>query len=383
MTIRIAPIYAMIFWCWCPLPAMAQQLWNASNRNATKETVSLHYSLQHFYAGGQVLLGHQDALAYGVGWRYEPGRSDVLEVTGAYPALYGWELGNLELDSTRNLDGVPFDFMRRAIRQGYDSGAVITLSWHANNPLTGKTAWDPVAGTVKGILPGGDRHVLFLSWLDKIAAFIGSLRGPRGEPIPVLFRPWHELTGNWFWWGQNLCTPSEFRQMWQLTVERLQIHHQLNNILWVYNTSDFDNAAHFLDRYPGNESVDVISFDSYMYPTKEGDGSQKYSERVGRSLGTLRHLGDSLHKVPALAETGYEAIPESDWFTKIVRPLMKSNPVSYVLFWRNAGKMPDTQKMHFYVPYAGHGSAVDFRNFANNAPMVNGAALQRKKIYTQ
>jgi hypothetical protein len=307
----------------------------------------------------------------------------VKETTGSFPAVYGWELGNLEFDSARNLDKVPFDFMRMAIRQGYDSGAVITLSWHANNPFTGKTAWDPVAGTVKSILPGGEKHALFLNWLDKIAAFIGSLRGPRGEAIPVLFRPWHELSGNWFWWGQNLCTPAEFRQLWQMTVERLQSFHQLNNILWVYNTSDFGSSQDFLQRYPSNEMVDLISFDSYMFQTKEGDGSARYAERVGRSLGMLRQLADSLHKLPALAETGYEAIPQADWFSGVLGPLLTKHPVSYVLFWRNAGKMPGTQQMHFYVPYKGHASEQDFKRFATNPPIVNGGALQLKQIYTR
>jgi beta-mannanase len=271
--------------------------------------------------------------------------------------------------------------MRKAIRLGYDSGAVITLSWHANNPFTGKSAWDPVSGSVKSILPGGAKHALMLNWLDKVAAFIGSLRGPGGEAIPVLFRPWHELTGSWFWWGQNLCTAAEFRQLWQMTVERLQVHHQLNNIIWVYNTGDFNNASHFLERYPGNEMVDMISFDTYMYPTKEGDGAARYAERVGRSLATLRHLGDSLHKVPALAETGYEAIPDDKWFTTTVQPLLLKNPVSYVLFWRNAGKMPDTQKMHFYVPYTGHPASEDFKKFATQPPIINGALLGQKQIY--
>jgi hypothetical protein len=166
-------------------------------------------------------------------------------------------------------------------------------------------------------------------------------------------------------------------------VDRLQTHHHLNNIFWVYNTGDFNTSKDFLERYPSNETVDLISFDTYMFQTIEGDGAIKYSERVSRSLSVLRQLADSLHKLPALAETGYEAIPQADWFTGVVRPLLKQHPVSYVLFWRNAGKMPGTEKMHFYVPYAGHPSEVDFKNFANTAPMLNGAALQRKNIYAQ
>ncbi|MBP7556188.1 MAG: beta-mannosidase, partial [Chitinophagaceae bacterium] len=79
------------------------------------------------------LFGHQDALAYGVGWKGISGNSDVKIVTGDYPAVYGWDLGHLELDSARNLDGIPFTKMREYIREGYDREAVITISWHLRN----------------------------------------------------------------------------------------------------------------------------------------------------------------------------------------------------------------------------------------------------------
>ena len=133
------------------------------------------------------MFGHQDDLAYGVGWKYDPGKSDIKEVTGDYPAVYGFELGRLELDHPVNLDSVPFDKMRGFIQDAYERGGVITLSWHLNNPLTGKTAWDPAPGTVASILPGGEKNDLYKSWLDKVADFILSLKGKNGEPIPVIF----------------------------------------------------------------------------------------------------------------------------------------------------------------------------------------------------
>jgi len=125
-----------------------------SDRKATKETINLYRNLKRL-AGKGIMFGHQDDLAYGVGWKYVPGKSDVREVTSDYPAVYGFELGRLELGHTVNLDSVPFDKMKEYIRAVYDRGGVVTLSWHLNNPLTGKTAWDPAAGTVTSILPGG------------------------------------------------------------------------------------------------------------------------------------------------------------------------------------------------------------------------------------
>src|SRR5206468_4906629 len=115
------------------------------DKQATKETVHLYKNLAKLRAKGY-MFGHQDDLAYGVGWKYEPGRSDIKDVTGDYPAVYGFELGRLELDHQVNLDSVPFDQMKNFIRTAYERGGVITLSWHLNNPLTGKTAWDPAPG---------------------------------------------------------------------------------------------------------------------------------------------------------------------------------------------------------------------------------------------
>ena len=117
------------------------------------------------------MFGHQDDLAYGVNWRYVEGRSDVKDVVGDYPAVYGWELGNIEHELPYNLDSVPFDKMRNFIQQGFERGGVITISWHADNPLNGESAWD-TTHAVQSILPGGTRHELYKIWLDRVAAFL-------------------------------------------------------------------------------------------------------------------------------------------------------------------------------------------------------------------
>ena len=77
-----------------------------------------------------IMFGHQDALFYGTTWKWEYGRSDVNDVCGDYPAVLGCELGGLELDNEKNLDGVPFDKMRQQIIEHYKKGGIITISWH-------------------------------------------------------------------------------------------------------------------------------------------------------------------------------------------------------------------------------------------------------------
>lgn len=348
---------------------------------ATKETVNLYKNLLKLQEKG-FLFGHQDDLAYGVEWRYKEGRSDVKEAAGDYPALYGWELGGIERPgSDQNIDGVPFKKMKQFIRQGYERGGVITLSWHADSPLGGyKGAWDTTHSTVATINPGGSNHTLYKEWLDKVAAFIGSLKGSNGEAIPVLFRPFHELTGNWFWWCRNACTPFEYQTLWRFTYYYLQTEKKLHNIIWVYNTAgDFNTKEEFLERYPGDDKVDILSFDTYQFgdPQKE----KWFEENTNRRLKLLGELAVEKGKPFALAETGYEAIPYSDWWTKTLLNAIGDNKISYVMVWRNHGYQAETKKMHYYAPYKGQLSAADFLKFTELSRVLLEKEAFNEKLY--
>ena len=104
-----------------------------------------------------IMFGHQDALFYGTTWKWESERSDVNDVCGDYPAVLGCDLGGLELGHDKNLDGVPFDMMRQQIAKHHRQGGIITISWHPNNPVTGKNAWDTEGDAVTAVLPNGSR----------------------------------------------------------------------------------------------------------------------------------------------------------------------------------------------------------------------------------
>ena len=349
-----------------------------TDKKATKETVNLYNNLKKLLNKG-IMFGHQDDLAYGFDWKYEPGRSDIKDVTGDYPAVYGFELGHLEIDHPVNLDSVPFDKMKGFIQSAYSLGGVITLSWHLRNPLTGKTAWDPAAGTVASILPGGEKNELYKNWLDKVAAFLLDLKGEHGEYIPIIFRPFHELNGSWFWWGKNHCTPEELKQLYHFTESYLRDTKNVHNLLYAFNTDRFSSKEEYLERYPGDEWVDVIGFD--IYQRGKGDkANEQFVLDIDKMLSTLETIASKKNKIPALTEFGFGTVPDSTWWTNVFWKGIRSHKISYALAWRNAG-YKGGNSYEFYVPYKGHASADDFKKFFKEEKTLFQKDVTKQNLY--
>lgn len=322
----------------------------------TVETEQLLANLKKVSARG-FMFGHHDDTNYGIGWDGDEGRSDVKSVCGDYPAVVSFDLGHIELGDTASLDNVPFSKIRKEILNQYKRGGLSSLSWHLRNPKTGGDAWDVSDSTVvKSILPGGANHGKFVGWLEKLSTFINSLQTEDGVKVPVLFRPWHEHTGSWFWWGEKLCTPEEYKQLWHMTVDALH-DNGVNNVLYAYSPgSEPQDTAQYLKRYPGDDLIDVIGFDTYQF---DRDG---YIANLEKSLAIIDSIGKAHHKIIAITETGYEGIPDSKWWTGTLLPAVEKYPIAYVLVWRNARE----RVTHFYAPYPGQVSAEDFVDFYNH-----------------
>lgn len=348
-----------------------------ADKKATLQTINLYNNLRNTLSKG-FMMGHQDDLAYGVNWKNEDSRSDIKDVTGDYPAVYGWELGRIETDALMNLDNVPFAKMKQYIEEGYQRGGVITISWHLNNPLTGKTAWDPAPGTVASILPHGQKNSVYNSWLDKIASFMLSLKGKNGEYIPVIFRPFHELNGSWFWWGGKNCTAQELIQLYQYTETYLRDTKNVHNLLYAYNTDRFTSAEAYTERYPGDDFVDIIGFDIYQ----KGDivSNEKFAIELNKSLTTLETIAKKKNKIPALTEFGYNELPDADWWTTVLYDILAGHQLSYALAWRNAGKKSETET-EYYVPFSGQTSAPDFKNFYSLPKSLFEKEIDKQKMY--
>ena len=309
------------------------------------------------------LIAHQDATSYGVTWNYTDSvhRCDILDVCGDYPAVYGFDIGHIELDHSMNLDSVDFNLMSKLIREAHARGGLITISWHLDNPVSGGGAWDTIRAVEK-ILPGGDHHARYVAWVECAATFLNSLRDDRGVLIPVFFRPFHEMSGDWFWWGSGHCSPSHYQELWKETVHLLYDVHHLDNLLFVYSTDRVGDETEYLTWYPGDEWVDLIGIDFYdRSGTLAG-----YTRPLSHSLAILKKIGASHRKPYALTETGYETIPDPGWWTSRLLPALQGSGIAWVLLWRN------DRPSHHYAPYPGHPSAPDFIQFADAPETVLG-----------
>lgn len=361
----------LVSWAGAAGSAAAQAVAAPTDARATPRTRALFANLRHV-ARGHVLFGHQDDLAYGVHWWDQPGRSDVKETAGAYPAVFGWELGWIEGGGPTSLDRVRFDRIRDWMVQAFQMGAVNTASWHLNNPVSGGGAWDTLPA-VASILPGGPRHEKFLAWLDRLAAFLGSVRTRDGQPVPIVFRPFHEMSGRWFWWGAGHATAEDYRALWRFTVEYLRDQKGLHHLLWAYSPNalrDYGEDGYWT-WYPGDAYVDVLGFDDYSSLTP-GRGTAGVTS-LGHDLAWLVRQAGQRGKIPALTETGLEGIPDSSWWTGKLLAAITAEPeasgIAWALVWRNANANRD-RAGHFFAPYAGHSSAADFRGFKRHPLIV-------------
>jgi len=324
---------------------------------ATDETKALFFNLRKLMGQG-LMMGHQDAMAYGINadkssWTNQDAKSDIKEVCGDYPAVYGWELGCLELDSSCNLDHVNFGRMKFWIKEAYKRGGLITISWHANNPTNGENAWNTKGNAVHKVLPGGELAEKYKTWLNKVAAFLKDLNDDAGKPIPIIFRPYHENTGNWFWWG-NMSDKAEYKALWHYTISYFRDTLNIHNLLYAYSPINVYTKAEYLDRYPGDECIDVIGLDNY--------GSN--DKRFIKTLQIIAQIAVDRNKIPALTETGVNKQERATFWTEELLGQIKKDKLAkkviYALAWRNA------DQTQFFAPYPGHPIVSDFLKFYND-----------------
>ncbi len=321
-----------------------------TDKNATKETKLLYQKIKTLAQKG-ILVGHQDATAYGINWKAskKPSyKTDIEEVTGKHPAVHGWDAGRIELGNPANLDNVSFDLMRKQIRKTYKKGGITTISWHVNNPASGGDSWDTIPA-VSTILRGGINRNIYEVWVKRLGNFIKSLKTGSGRPIPVIFRPYHEMNGFWFWWGASHCSTEEYKQLFRDLVILLRAN-KVHNILYAYSPNTLNNDNEYELYYPGDDYVDILGIDIYNH-----SGDSIYTEKLKHDIAVMREFSTARNKPYALTEAGNMKPENQNWWTEILYPGIKDSGIAWALFWRNA------DKSHYFVPYPSELASEDFK----------------------
>jgi mannan endo-1,4-beta-mannosidase len=198
------------------------------------------------------------------------------KVCGKVPAIFGQDFGFARPGDKDAVAARP-EIIAEVKRQ-YEQGSIITLCWHAVPP----TADEPVTfrpkpgaatnrlASVQGqltdeqwndvITPGTELYHHWCAQVDVIAGFLKQLQAAR---IPVLWRPYHEMNGEWFWWGGRRGkrgTTVLYRQLF----DRLVNYHHLNNLVWIWSVDRPGTPERqFADYYPGRDYFDIAALDVY------------------------------------------------------------------------------------------------------------------------
>ena len=241
------------------------------NPKATAEARQLYTKLRQLY-GQKALSG----VVANVDWNIREAEN-VHEWTGKWPVINVFDFINIHASKDVNSKGwLDYSDMTH-VRQWHQLGGIVGMMWHwqvkANNGTNltcspgakpGETSFDPSKVYVEGTAENKQA----IHDVDQVAGYLKTMQQ---AGIPVLWRPLHEAAGNtyefegggaWFWWGAKGA--EVYKKLWHWMYDRLVNHHQLHNLIWIWNSQMGDAAW-----YPGDDVVDIVGRDNYaalMYP---------------------------------------------------------------------------------------------------------------------
>jgi mannan endo-1,4-beta-mannosidase len=248
-------------------PTRAQEPVNPHASPQAKALLEMYYAL----SGNYTLTGQHNYPATG-----DRNSRFAAEYSGKTPAIWSTDMGFAAEGDYDSYLARP-DIVKEAIRQ-HKKGSIITICWHAvpptaDEPVTfmpqGPTPPDSLA-SVQGQLPdeqfrdvltpGTRLHKHWEAQVDTVAYYLKQLQE---AGVPVLWRPYHEMNGDWFWWGGRVgeySTSDLYRQLF----DRYVNHHHLDNLIWVWNVDRPSTPVRkFSNFYPGNKYLDIVSLDVY------------------------------------------------------------------------------------------------------------------------
>lgn len=215
-----------------------------SNPNASKEAIALYNYICGTYRNG-IISGQQESTWKGSD-QYE--FDYIYEKTGKYPAIRGLDYMNDD-----------FSGVNRRAAEWHERGGIVTICWHCGSDFSG--SWSESMNTAisdwdKALTEGTAEYEKLIKGMDKAAVALKELKD---KNIPVLWRPFHEFDGKWFWWGKGGA--EDFKKLWIIMYDRYTNYWGLDNLIWVLGYSGNGNG--YANWYPGSQYVDIAGADSY------------------------------------------------------------------------------------------------------------------------
>ncbi len=375
-----------------------------ADENADDSAKALFTYLSALSENNQVLFGHQNDVSRSVNPSANLG--DVEDVTGSVSGIFG--LDSLALTGSEAGGTDAASALANSIaysKKAAENGAIITLSTHMPNFTNDKIkknadgsydfyncdfgeAKDLSNTCAEQILPGGAYNEVFNAYLDIVANYAKALQQ---DNIPVIFRPLHENTGSWFWWGSTNSIET-YKSLYRYTRDYLE-SQGVHNMLYVYSPNGpLTSEEEFLTRYPGDEYVDILSFDYYDdYNTYPATSDGSFFESLDKTCEVVSSLAEKKGKIASISECGVRVMKKdgsdnegllvkgnpvreeatgTNWYLK-VNEIAKKNNMPYFLVWAN---FSDT---NFYVPYKyddnyGQEMINEFIDFYNDSSSIFG-----------
>lgn len=215
-----------------------------SNPSASEEAIALYDHIVGTEGKG-VLSGQQESTWMGSA-DYET--DYIYSASGKLPLIKGFDYMNDD-----------FDGVNQRAEEWYKKGGIVTVCWHCGSDFSGE--WKDcketdIADWDKALTPGTDEYDNLVKGMDKGAEALKELKE---KGIPVLWRPFHEFDGDWFWWSRG--GSESFKKLWQIMYERYTDYHGLDNLIWVLGYSH--KMENVKDWYVGDGYCDIIGADTY------------------------------------------------------------------------------------------------------------------------
>ena len=341
------------------------------DKNASTETVALFYNLRNL-GKTKIIIGQQDAFN---SFYQNSGSSDIKKTTGNDPSILGSDFMFItDKDNPNNNWYVQQENkIIQDTKDAYNKGIINTFCWHLREPYNEKSFYsadmtsEQRTDAFKSLLPGGKFNDWYKKKLEKVASVVSNLKDTNGKQIPIIFRPFHEFDGNWFWWGANYCTAEEYISVYRFTVNYLRDTKNVHNILFAFSPDNsYTTPSSYLSRYPGDDYVDILGMDNY------GDFDNKGTSGASLANSKLKLISDlaiSKNKIAALTETGYRVTSTTpainNWFSTYLYDAITNNnlQIAYVMFWSNTSS-------GYYVPTPGNSNVADFQNFTLKSKII-------------